>query len=98
MAVVRDENTDNGPIVGQVRQIESKLTEALATQKMLHEECCKDSPDATVCKELTVKIEATLDQVAKDHTKLLQMMGQEDAAYGRRPAAQPGESTPEEKP
>ncbi len=96
MAVVREENTDNGPVVEHVKRIESKLTEAAASQKMLHEECCKDLPDAMVCKDLTLKIEATLDQIAKDHNNLLQMMGQEDAAYGHRATAKQGDASSDE--
>lgn len=81
MSVVREQNASNPKVVEQVKGIETKLQQATSTQKMLHEECCKDSPDGKVCGDMAAKIASTLDQVAKDHAKLLQVMGQQDAAY-----------------
>ena len=81
MAVIREQNVSNPQVTEQVKVIENKLAQAVNTQKMLHEECCKDSPDGKVCGDMAAKITSTLDQVSKDHDKLLKTMGHQDAAY-----------------
>lgn len=80
MAAVRESNVSNPQVAQQVKSIETKVTQVASTQKMLHEECCKDSPDGKVCADMAAKITSTLDQIAKDHAKLLKAMDQEDAA------------------
>ncbi|MGV3484858.1 MAG: hypothetical protein ACO1RT_10615 [Planctomycetaceae bacterium] len=80
MAAVRESNVSNPQVAQQVKSIETKVAQVASTQKMLHEECCKDSPDGKVCADMAAKITSTLDQIAKDHAKLLKTMGQEDAA------------------
>ena len=42
MVVIREENLSNPQVVQQVTGIETKLAQAVSTQKMLHEECCKE--------------------------------------------------------
>lgn len=81
MVIIRDLNTGNPQVVEQVKGIETKLAQAANSQKMLHEECCKDSPDGKVCGDMAAKLTNTLDQVNKDHAKLMKTMGQEDAAH-----------------
>ncbi len=81
MVIIREENKSNPQVVEQVKGIETKLAQAASTQKMLHEECCKDSPDGKVCGEMAGKVTSTLDQISKDHAKLLKTMGHEDAAH-----------------
>lgn len=81
MVVIRDQNVSTPKVVEQVKAIETKLSKAADTQEMLHAECCKDSPDGKVCGDMAAKITATLDQVAKDHAKLMKAMGHEDAAH-----------------
>ena len=81
MVVIRDQSADNPQVVQQVKAIETKLSQAADTHEMLHAECCKDSPDGKVCGEMASKITTTLDQVSKDHSKLMKTMGQEDAAH-----------------
>ncbi len=81
MVVIRDQNASNPQVVEQVKAIETKLSKAADTQEMLHAECCKDSPDGKVCGDMSTKITATLDQIAKDHAKLMKTMGHEDAAH-----------------
>ncbi len=80
MVTIRDANVSNPQVVEQVKGIETKLAQAAATQTMLHAECCKDSPNGKSCGEMCGKITSTLDQVAKDHAKLMKTMGHEDAA------------------
>ncbi len=81
MVVIREQNVSDPQVVEQVKGIETKLSQAVTTQKMLHEECCKNSPDGKVCGDMAAKITSTLDQVSKDHAKLLKTMGHEDAAH-----------------
>ena len=81
MVVIREQNVSDPQVVEQVKGIETKLAQAATTQKMLHEECCKDSPDGKTCGDMAAKITTTLNQVGKDHAKLMQTMGQEDAAH-----------------
>lgn len=81
MVVIRDQNASTPQVVEKVKAIETKLSKAADTQEMLHAECCKDSPDGKVCGDMAAKITATLDQVAKDHAKLMKAMGHEDAAH-----------------
>lgn len=81
MVVIREANASKPQVVEQVKGIETKLAQAANTQTMLHAECCKDSPDGKVCGDMSGKITATLDQIAKDHAKLLKTMGQEGAAH-----------------
>ncbi len=81
MIVIREENLSNPKVVEQVKGIETKLVQAVSTQQMLHEECCKDSPNGKVCADMAGKLTSTLDQVAKDHAKLMKEMGHEDAAH-----------------
>lgn len=80
MVIIREENLSNPQVVEPVKVIDTKLAQAATTQTMLHEECCKDSPNGKVCAEMAGKVTSTLDQVAKDHAKLLATMGHEDAA------------------
>lgn len=81
MVVIRDQSADNPQVVQQVKAIEKKLSSTADTQEMLHAECCKDSPNGKVCGDMASKITATLDQVTKDHAKLMKTMGHEDAAH-----------------
>ncbi len=86
MVVIREQNASNPKVVEQVKGIESKLAQAASTQKMLHGECCKDSPNGKVCSEMCSKITSTLDQIEKDHAALLKAMGHEHAAMGHQDA------------
>lgn len=81
MGIIREANASNPQVLEQVKGIDTKLAQVSNTQKMLHEECCKDSPDGKVCCDTAAKITKTLDQVSIDHAKLLKTMGHEDAAY-----------------
>ncbi|MEO8269259.1 MAG: hypothetical protein ABI557_06035 [Aureliella sp.] len=75
MGIVREAHVDNPQVVAQVKVIDEKLVKASETQKMLHAECCKDTPDGKVCGDMATKLTSTLDEVAKDHGKLMKMTG-----------------------
>lgn len=81
MVIIREENASTPQVVEQVKGIETKLAQAATTQKLLHEECCKDAPGGKICGEMAAKISGTLGQVSKEHAKLLKTLGQEDAAH-----------------
>jgi hypothetical protein len=81
MGIIREANASNPQVLEQVKGIDTKLAQVSNTQKMLHEECCKDAPDGKACGDMAGKLTHTLDQVSKDHAKLLKTMGHEDAAH-----------------
>jgi hypothetical protein len=77
MGIVRESHVNDPQVVAQVKVIDEKLVKAAETQKMLHAECCKDSPDGKVCGDMATKLTSTLDEVGKDHDKLMKMTGDE---------------------
>ncbi len=86
MVIVREEHASNPKVVEQVKKIETKLTECTAMHKSLHEECCKATPDGKVCSSMATKLEASLEQIKKEHDMLLKELGHEDAAHGKHAA------------
>jgi hypothetical protein len=94
MGIVRESHVDNSQVVAQVKVIDDKLAKASETQKMLHTECCKDTPDGKVCGEMATKLTTTLDEIAKDHAKLMKMTGDDKHEGHEAPRAEsvkPGE-------
>ncbi len=96
MVIVRKESVSNPKVVEQVKKIETQLGQANLVQKSLHEECCKSSPDGKMCAEMCSKMHASLDEIKKEHDKLLKELGHEEAAHDHHAnhephdAAQPG--------
>ncbi len=78
MGIVREVHSANPQVVAQVKVIGDKLAKASESQKMLHEECCKDAPDGKICGDMAAKLTATLDEIAKDHAKLMKMTGDDN--------------------
>lgn len=93
MGIVRESHVDNPQVVAQVKVIDEKLVKATETQKMLHAECCKDSPDGKVCGAMATKLTSTLDEVAKDHAKLMKMTGDDKHQDHEAPHAEPGKAS-----
>lgn len=81
MFIVREEHASNPKVLEQVKKIETQLGQATTVQKSLHEECCKTSPDGKSCAEMCSKIHASLDEMKKEHDKLLKVLGHEEAAH-----------------
>ena len=81
MMIVRQENASNPKVVEQVKKIETQVSQATSVQKSLHEECCKSSPDGKMCAEMCGKIHASLDEIKKEHDKLLKELGHQEAAH-----------------
>ncbi|MBN8602243.1 MAG: hypothetical protein J0M26_14510 [Planctomycetes bacterium] len=81
MVIVREEYASNPKVVEQVKKIETQLGQATTVQKSLHTECCKASPDGKACAEICGKIHASLDEIKKEHDKLLKELGHEEAAH-----------------
>lgn len=81
MVIVRQENASNPKVVEQVKKIETQVDKASKVQKSLHEECCKSSPDGKSCAEMCAKMHSSLDEIKKEHDKLLKELGHEDAAH-----------------
>lgn len=81
MVIVRQESASNPKVVEQVKKIETQLVQATTVQKSLHEECCKSSPDGKTCAEMCGKMHASLDEIKKEHDKLLKELGHEEAAH-----------------
>jgi hypothetical protein len=75
MGIVRQAYVDNPQVVQQVKVIDDKLAAASETQKLLHAECCKEAPDGKVCGEMATKLTTALDEISKDHAKLMKMTG-----------------------
>jgi hypothetical protein len=86
MVIVREEHASNPKVVEQVKKIETKLTECATMHKSLHEECCKETPDGNVCSTMATKLNASLEQIKKEHDMLLKELGQEEAAHGHHSA------------
>ncbi len=81
MMIVRQENASNPKVVEQVKKIETQVSQATSVQKSLHEECCKSSPDGKMCAEMCGKIHASLDEIKKEHDKLLKELGHQEASH-----------------
>jgi hypothetical protein len=81
MVIVRQENASNPKAVEQIKKIETQLVQATTVQKSLHEECCKSSPDGKTCAEMCSKMHSSLDEIKKEHDKLLKELGHEEAAH-----------------
>ncbi|MCS7466389.1 hypothetical protein NZK35_06840 [Stieleria sp. ICT_E10.1] len=75
MGIVREVYVDNPQVVEQVKVIDNKLAAASETQKMLHMECCKETPDGKICGDMATKLTTALDEIRKDHAKLMKMTG-----------------------
>lgn len=75
MGIVRETYVDQPQVLEQVKVIDNKLAKASETQKMLHAECCKDTPDGKVCGEMATTLTTTLEAISKDHHKLMKMTG-----------------------
>lgn len=75
MGIVRESHIDNPQIAKQVKVIDDKLAKASETQKMLHKECCKDTPDGKFCGDMAKKLTKALNEISKDHAKLMEMTG-----------------------
>ncbi|MEO8271930.1 MAG: hypothetical protein ABI557_19560 [Aureliella sp.] len=75
MGIVRETYVDQPQVLEQVKVIDNKLAKASETQKMLHAECCKDTPDGKVCGDMATKLTTSLVEIAKDHNKLMKMTG-----------------------
>ena len=86
MGIVRETYVDQPQVLEQVKVIDNKLAKASETQKMLHMECCKDTPDGKVCGDMATKLTTALDEISKDHTKLMKMTG-DDKHEGHAAAA-----------
>lgn len=87
MEIVRESHVDNPQVVAQVKVIDEKLVKATETQKMLHAECCKDTPDGKVCGDMATKLTSTLDAIAKDHAKLMKLTGDDmHEGHEKKPA------------
>ena len=80
MGIVRDAYVDQPRVVEQVKVIDDKLAKASETQKMLHAECCKETPDGKVCGDMATKLTAALDEIRKDHAKLMKLTGDDKHA------------------
>ncbi|MDZ4851592.1 MAG: hypothetical protein SGI77_20070 [Pirellulaceae bacterium] len=93
MGIVREAHAANPQVVAQVKVIDDKVAKASETQKMLHAECCKDSPDGKVCCDAATKLTATLDEVAKDHAKLMKMTGDDKHQDHEAPHAEPAKAS-----
>ncbi len=78
MGIVREAHAANPQVVAQVKVIGDKLAKATESQKMLHDECCKDSPDGKTCGDMAKKLTATLDEISYDHAQLMKMTGDEN--------------------
>jgi hypothetical protein len=99
LVIVRDEHATNPKVVAKVKKIETQLGQANAVQKSLHEECCKSSPDGKMCAEMCSKIQVSLDEMKKEHDKLLKELGHEDAAHHAAGGHEPlDHETPAPKP
>ncbi len=81
LVIVREEHKASPKVVEQVKKMETQLGQATTIQKSLHEECCKTSPDGKMCAEMCGKIHASLDELKKEHDKLLKELGHEEAAH-----------------
>tara|TARA_R110002073_G_scaffold149534_11_gene303308 strand:- start:9431 stop:9970 length:540 start_codon:yes stop_codon:yes gene_type:complete len=86
MGIVRETYVDQPQVLEQVKVIDNKLAKASETQKMLHMECCKDTPDGKVCGDMATKLTTALDEISKYHTKLMKMTG-DDKHEGHAAAA-----------
>ena len=75
MGIIRKFHDDDPQVVKQVKVIENKLAKASETQEVLHAECCKDAPEGKVCGDMAAKLTTTLDEIAKEHAKLVEMTG-----------------------
>ncbi len=93
LVIVRDEHKSNPKVVEQVKKIETQLVQATTVQKSLHEECCKTSPDGKMCAEMCSKVHASLDEMKKEHDKLLKELGHEEAAFGHQHGAVEAKAT-----
>ncbi|GAA4469951.1 hypothetical protein [Novipirellula rosea] len=86
MGIVRQTYVENPQVIEQIKAIDDKLAAASETQKMLHMECCKDTPNGKVCGEMATKLTTALDEISKDHAKLMKMTG-DDKHEGHAAAA-----------
>lgn len=86
MLIVREEHASNPKVVEQVKTIEKQLSQASEAHTGLHAECCKTIPDGKTCAEMCRKINSSLDQLKKDHDKLLKELGHQDAMHAQSTA------------
>lgn len=74
LAEIKKGNADDKSIVARVESIEKQLDAASAQQKMMHEECCKESPDGEKTMECCAACMKHLDAAAKEHGELMKVL------------------------
>lgn len=74
LAAIKKGNADDKNIVARVESIEKQLDAASAQQKMMHEACCKESPDGEKTMECCAACMKHLDAAAKEHGELMKVL------------------------
>lgn len=84
LGIVKDSNARDPDVVKQIQKLQAKVKKLSETQKVLHLECCKESPDGAVCDRMSSKITEMLDEIEKDHVNLMKATG--DTVKDEEPA------------
>lgn len=74
LAKARKEAGHDPQTLAALKSIEQHLTTAASHQKMLHEECCKDSVDGGMCMKCCNQILLELDKAQAEQDALLRSM------------------------
>ncbi len=74
LAAVKKGSGDDKAIVARIESIEKQLDAASAQQKMMHEECCKESPDGEKTMECCAACMKHLDAAMKEHGELMKVL------------------------
>jgi hypothetical protein len=81
LGIVRQENASKPIVVEQVKKLEAQVAKVQTVQKSLDEECCKASPNGKHCGDMSSKLLTSLEEMKKEHDKLLKELGHEEAAH-----------------
>lgn len=74
VSTMRKENPSDKEILARLDEIDKHLAAALAQHKTMHEECCKDEPNAEMTMECCNDLMKELDKAIAEHAALMRKL------------------------
>ena len=82
LAMARQEAGDDAKTLAALKTVDQHLTTAAEHHKMLHEECCKDEVEGSVCMEHCNQILLELDKAQAEQDALIRSMEMKEKSTG----------------
>jgi len=85
LAMARQEAGNDAKTLAALKTVDQHLTTAAEHHKMLHEECCKDEVEGSVCMEHCNQILLELDKAQAEQDALIRSMEMKEKSTGVAP-------------